>query len=259
MSDTRGWKLGTTRLAGLIGVCLLAAAASCPVTCSQGNDPSGPRGTSDVGFDFSPNKQHNNNTAQGDGFRDLYLLDLQTWKVTRIARTPGWEQEPRFSPDGGSILYAASERLGQPTHFYLRRLADGRIQKLTSGAKVADGSPAFGPDGKTIFFVRAARHRPYAFGGWVWDHADVYETDTNASPPRALTHASYAAAGLPPHPVTSRREIVFEARDSTGFFIYRIPLPGGAPVVLRRNASSPALSRGGTQLVYEADDKKKYW
>jgi len=82
---------------------------------------------------------------------DIYLLSLAngltSMKAARpspIANTPGYENQPMFSPDGGRILFAANR--GAQTDVYVFDRATGRTSQLTDTAE-NENSPTFLPAG----------------------------------------------------------------------------------------------------------------
>jgi TolB protein len=92
-------------------------------------------------------------SAAGEGGSDLYLLDLETLRVKRIAETTDYETDPKFSPDGKSIVYAAGKPGDRADHVFVRSLDGGSVKQLTAG-DLNDSSPTFSPDGSLIAFLR---------------------------------------------------------------------------------------------------------
>ena len=133
--------------------------------CGPGH--SRPSGHDDVTFAIAPSGQSVVFNAQGDGGRDLYLLDLTTQKVSRIAATPDYEVDPEFAPDGKTIVYAAGQPGDRADHLFTRTLASGAVRRLTA-EPFNDASPAFSPDGSKVVFTR---DKTYQWGGLAanWD------------------------------------------------------------------------------------------
>src|SRR5437016_557659 len=75
--------------------------------CASGCGLFGPPKQRNLSFDVSPAGDQIVFVAAGEGERDLYLLQLSTLRVTRIAKTPEYEEDPAFSPNGRSVIYAA--------------------------------------------------------------------------------------------------------------------------------------------------------
>jgi dipeptidyl aminopeptidase/acylaminoacyl peptidase len=105
-----------------------------------------PHGHGNISFGISSRGNTLVFNAVGLGERDLYLLDLETHRVTRIAPTPDYEVDPEFSPDGKSVVYAAGKPGDRADHIFLRSL-DGQMVKQLTADDANDASPAFSPDG----------------------------------------------------------------------------------------------------------------
>jgi Tol biopolymer transport system component len=137
--------------------------------CMNGHDR--PHGHGDMGFGIAPRGDALVFNAVGEGGRDLYLLDLKTLQVTRIAATPDYEVDPAFSPDGRSVVYAAGKPGDRADHLFLRSL-DGKTVRQLTAEDANDASPAFSPDGSFIVFTR---DKTYNWGGLAsnWDAGGV--------------------------------------------------------------------------------------
>jgi dipeptidyl aminopeptidase/acylaminoacyl peptidase len=94
------------------------------------------------GFDWAPEGRRiafsataNPDLIQG-GTSDIYVLDLEGEKVTRIVDQTGPDSSPRWSPDGRSIVFSSA--MGNPKYFAgLSRLAlvsatGGPVRSLTA-------------------------------------------------------------------------------------------------------------------------------
>ena len=119
---SRSYTVFAVCIAGLIGIACLRSCAT---------QHSRPRGHGDVTFDISPNGQLIVFNAIGSGGRDLYLLDVVTNSVRRIAETPHYEVDPSFSPDGKAIVYAAGKRGDRADHIFIRSVDNSDVRQLT--------------------------------------------------------------------------------------------------------------------------------
>jgi TolB protein len=137
--------------------------------CASGHDR--PNGHGDISFAISPRGDSIVFNAVGEGKRDLYLLDLKTLKVRRIAATPEYEVDPEFSPDGKSVVHAAGKRGDRADHIFVRSL-DGKTVTQLTAEDANDASPSFSPDGSLIVFTRDTT---YNWGGLAsnWDEGGV--------------------------------------------------------------------------------------
>lgn len=83
---------------------------------------------------------------------DIYLIQLTSRltsmkgaKPSAISTAPGYDNQPNFSPDGASILFAAN-RDGKQINVFVFERASGRISQLTQTAE-NENSPTYVPDG----------------------------------------------------------------------------------------------------------------
>lgn len=94
------------------------------------------------------------NKGYSFAFFDLYLFDLSTKKIERIAR--GVNPYFSFSPDGDFIVYSKtkfySARRSFLSDLYQIELSTRRIKRLTYGERASQ--PSFSPDGEKIIFVK---------------------------------------------------------------------------------------------------------
>ena len=127
-------------------------------------------------------------SGNGNGGKDLYLLDLTTNKVTRLTNTPDYENYPAFSPDGQTIVYQSAKALDQPRHLFLRSLDGKSVRQLTNTPATSDDNPRFSPDGEKIVFTRSQRFHSEARGENAWSGADVFVVNRNGSGLFQVTH-----------------------------------------------------------------------
>ncbi len=131
-----------------------------------------------ISFDISPDGKKIVFTAKGTGCRDLYLLDLETSQVVRVAETDMLEADPRFCPDGQHIVYSARPKAKNPKsawHLFMCTIDGKDIKQLTHDLGVADRKPVpLPPDGNRFVFWRSHRLRRGHMGGVVWDDTKKY-------------------------------------------------------------------------------------
>jgi TolB protein len=144
-----------------------------------------------VSIAVSPGGQHIAFSA-ADG--DLYLLSLDTRRVSRLTKTDVTESSPSFSPDGNALIYAATVEGRKGSCIFFRTLDGKQIRQLTNDADRSDAAPRFSPDGMRIAFTRAYRHRPYSMGGWTWDQYDVCVMSRDGTNVRRVTSHNYYQA-----------------------------------------------------------------
>jgi Tol biopolymer transport system component len=128
---------------------------------------------------------------------DLYLLSLDTRRVSRLTKTDVTESSPSFSPDGNALVYAATVEGRNGSCIFFRSLDGKQVRQLTNDADRSDAAPRFSPDGMQIAFTRAYRHRPYSMGGWTWDQYDVCIMSRDGTNVRCVTSHKYYQANSP--------------------------------------------------------------
>jgi len=142
---------------------MICVATACLCGCPLGTprDHYRPPGHGDTTIAVSPKDDAILFNAVGKGGRDLYLVELNDLKVTRIAETPEYETAASFSPDGRRIVYAAGVPGDRADHIFTIQ-HDGSAKTQLTDIDANDTSPRFAPDGKTIVF---ARDKTYNWGG----------------------------------------------------------------------------------------------
>jgi Tol biopolymer transport system component len=200
-----------------------------------------PHGHGNISFGISSRGNTLVFNAVGLGERDLYLLDLETHRVTRIAPTPDYEVDPEFSPDGKSVVYAAGKPGDRADHIFLRSL-DGQMVKQLTAEDANDASPAFSPDGSLIVF---ARDKTYNWGGLAsnWDWGGVLcVMKADGTDLREITNDGSIA--IDPHFSSDGKTILFWSDDPAR--LYSIATDGSQP-------PKPLGGFTGREAVYSPD------
>ena len=113
-----------------------------------------------MSLDVSPDGR----TIVFDLVGDLYTLPITGGKATHITDGAGFDAQPRFSPDGRTIVFA-SDRGGGENLWFVD--ADGtNARALTRGDKNQYVSPVWVPDGSGVVASRATT--PYASAYELW-------------------------------------------------------------------------------------------
>ena len=92
-----------------------------------------------------------------------------------------------FSPDGVTLIFV-SYRSGSAQLYSIAPFPDGPIRQLTAGEGIHPFSPAFGPEGHEIFFVRSG-------GVWVIELAGLAERKIVSYEDAQLGECSLSAGG----------------------------------------------------------------
>jgi len=83
-----------------------------------------------------------------DLFGDLYILPMGGGNANLLTQGPSWDTQPRYSPDGRSIVYVCDRDGGD--NLWLVAAEGGSPKQITHENKYVIGSPAWSPDGKAI-------------------------------------------------------------------------------------------------------------
>lgn len=216
------------------------AAVSLLSGCPNGHDR--PAGHGDISFGISPDGSQIVFNAVGQGDRDLFLLDLTTLKVTQIAATADYEVDPKFAPDGKSVVYACGRTGDRADHIFLRSTDGKTVKQLTTG-KFNDSAPSFSPDGRLITF---ARDKNYNWGGLAsnWRGGEVLcVMNADGTDVRQLTGNGLGARD--PQFLSDSKTIVFSGPQGWS----AIPADGTLPATPLQG-----LRHFGSSLTHSADD-----
>ena len=85
------------------------------------------------------------------GTYDLWLMDPDGGRQTRLTTSDGHESSPEWSPDGTKVAFAASPD-GGPADLYVMDADDGNLRQLTHTSDCED-TPTWSSDGQLIVAV----------------------------------------------------------------------------------------------------------
>ncbi len=115
-------------------------------------------------FDWSPDGKtiafsHGKSPEVNDNvYSDISLIEIESGKITSIAKTGAGESNPLFSPDGKMIAYFATEEpvdWAGPRHARIYSLADGKSWRLKATPDENGGIVGWTGDGKNIIWAEA--------------------------------------------------------------------------------------------------------
>ncbi len=112
-----------------------------------------------MSLDLSPDGR----TIVFDLLGDLYTIPVTGGAATRITSGSGFDGQPRFAPDGKSIVFV-SDRSGSE-NLWLVDPAGTRVRPLTRGFNQAFISPDFTPDGQYVVVSKSNDLWLYSVGG----------------------------------------------------------------------------------------------
>jgi Tol biopolymer transport system component len=134
-----------------------------------------------VSLDVSPDGR----TVVFDILGDLYTIPIAGGKATRITSGPGWDQQPRYSPDGSQIVFV-SDRNGAK-NLWMANADGSRPKAVTKSDRINFSSPIWSADGQYIIATRT---------GQLW----MYHKDGGSGLQMTGLRADGAPAGGPPPP-----------------------------------------------------------
>jgi TolB protein len=126
------------------------------------------------GASYHPNGKQLALTLSYAGNPEIYLLNLDSRKVSQLTRSPGFDVDPSFSPDGSKIAFVSS-RAGKPM-VYTMSLANPSDVKRITFAGSYNATPNWAPDSKKLVFA-----------GWLEGHFDLFTITADGSKIERLT------------------------------------------------------------------------
>jgi len=113
-----------------------------------------------MSLDVSPDGQ----TVLFDHLGDLFTVPLAGGSASRVTRGMGFDAQPRFSPDGASVVFTSDRDGGKNVWILSLDLAD--TTQVTSGKHDSYGSPEWTPDGQYIIATKDSKlHMWHRDGG----------------------------------------------------------------------------------------------
>ncbi len=185
---------------------------------------------------FSPDGKYLAYTSYLTGRPHLYIKDVATGKVRRLAGYSGLNIAPAWHPDGSKLAVTLSKD-GNPDLYLVK--VDGTIEARLTRGPGTSVSPSWSPDGTKIAFVSDRGGTP-----------QVYVLDVYTGKVRRLTYdGSYNT-----DPAWSPRgdRIAYTGRVDGRFQIFTISPEGGDPVQLtfEGNNEYPTWSPDGRQILF---------
>ena len=99
-------------------------------------------------------------TSYRGGRPEIWMVELGTRQVRKLASVGELSTAPSWSPDGSKIAFAASQ--GGNSDIYVASADGSGVQRLTRDP-ATDGSPSWSPDGRQIAFVSNRSGNPHIF------------------------------------------------------------------------------------------------
>jgi TolB protein len=83
---------------------------------------------------------------------DLFTVKPSGGALRRLTRTPAWEEQAEWSPDGRRLAFARSRPSGSPTEIWTMSSAGKERRALTSFDSFSN-APTWSPDGRVAYFT----------------------------------------------------------------------------------------------------------
>jgi len=112
-------------------------------------------------------------TATGN--KEIYVCDFDGYNPVQITRDKSIALLPRWSPDGGNILFTSYKDGGGPK-LYLKEWPGGAVRRISGDAGLNIGA-GWAPDGRSIALTRSGKGSP-----------DIYLIDPKGKNIRQLTN-----------------------------------------------------------------------
>ena len=187
---------------------------------------------------WSPTGQHIAFNSNRDGIRDIYVMAANGRNVRKVFRSSAYREYPAWSPDGKKLAYT---RPHSNWGIYVGTI-DGEQEERVASANFLGGDPAWSPDGSEIVFV--ATDLPT---GKLLKAVNLQTRKVKVLLPNDEPKTVWDPAWSPDGAL-----IAFHWYKKG---IYTIRKSGRGLKLLVRNASRPAWSPSGDELIYGKDNQ----
>jgi TolB protein len=198
------------------------------------------------------------------GNDEIYVMNADGSRVTRLTVTSHANGGPRWSPDGTRIVFV-SERDGN-TEIYLMN-ADGSGQKRLTESPADDSHPNWSPDGKRIIF-NSNKDTPNPKLDWWEQYHNIYTMSTDGTDVRRITNCRTVCT-FPSYSPDGRKISYRKVIAAPGFYddknltlantdseVFVANADGSNEVDLSRSAAYdawPAWSPDGTRIIFASN------
>ena len=183
--------------------------------------------------------------APGHSLSDLWVTDLAAGTTQRVT-TDGRDRDnndPDWSPDGGSLVYSAVGE-GAPKDMFVRALDRATTRRITRRSGTEWPSD-WSPDGAAVLFT----------SGTLTGEIDIWTQPADGGEPHpyVATAAAEQAARVSP----DGRWVAYTSNETGRDEVYlqSFPTPGRKTLVSSRGGVHPIWDRSGRELYYWQEDQ----
>ena len=132
-------------------------------------------------YDWSPTGTHIVFTAERDGNREIYLVNVSNGATTNLSRHIAHDSAPQWSPDGTQIAFI-SERSNFPTEIFVMSPDGSNVRQLTTSYRYLT-QPVWSPDGAWIAYSADSGNSSFM----MQIERDIFIVSAQGGEPRRLT------------------------------------------------------------------------
>lgn len=170
------------------------------------------------------------------GHSIVYVQNLRTGKLRKVADHPGINSAPAWSPNGQDLAMSLS--FPGNAEIYVLNLQSGHLRRLTHSPAI-DTEPSWLPDGKKLVFTSDRGGRP-----------QIYEIGADGGSATRLTYNGKSNADGEISP--DGKSLLMVHQDNKGYTIAVMDLKTHTLTTLTPGPldESPSYSPGGAMIVY---------
>ena len=209
--------------------------------------------------------------------RRIWLADTDSGELNQFTHGPGSDNNPRWSPDGGTLLFLANDRQkGKKTQLYTIALTGGEA-RLVADLENGVGNPEWSPDSKQILFttrtwmekkpgtdvkhIKRIRYKFNNMGFFPGKRVQLYTVRPGSKPKRVakgeydVNNPRWARDGKSITFISNMEE---DADTSRVTDIFKVDAKGGEPVKLtdgRFTIANHSHSPDGSTIAFIGHDK----
>jgi serine/threonine protein kinase len=174
------------------------------------------------------------------GTHDIWICDVARNLKTRFTFEPGEELQPRWSPDGRSLVYAAAR--GQQQGFYRKQVEGSGVEELLYASETIKIPSGISPDGKLLAFHQLETETNLDI--WI-----LPLTGDRKPFPFLKTNFTEANAVFS----SDGRWLAYSSNESGRTEVYVAPFPGPGRKwqVSSQGGAYPAWRQGGKEILYQ--------